>query len=559
VTSATQQGTRGGPSVLIVIPARGGSKGIPRKNLRALGGRPLLSWTVGRALDSRHDADVVVSSDAEEIAALAVKLGARVHRRQPSLATDAATLDEVIVGSYQEIVQITRRRYDVIVTLQPTSPLLTTASLDAAIDAFWADPSLDSMLSAADDTHLTWTRREGRFVPLYKARVNRQQLEPAYRETGGLILCRERVLGRGSRIGDRVSLFILSGPEAIDIDTAEDWALCEWYLAKRDILFVVAGYPEIGLGHVHNALTIADGLVRHRIRFLVTRPSALAQEVLSAHHFEVHRQSSDDLIAEILALGPEVVINDRLDTSAKEIRRLKAAGKIVVNFEDLGDGAPQADLVVNAIYPERESLPNHYFGPRHFCIRNEFVLTQPRPVRESVRSVLLTFGGVDPNNLTGRVVAAIYDECRRRDIAINVVTGGGYTAFDTLEPFDGIVIDRAVSDMADRIRGADLAFTSAGRTIFELAALGTPAIVLAQNEREMTHFFAYEEHGFRNLGLGTAANPESILRAFVELVDDFHERQRMSRRMLDNELRAGTERVIRLIETTIGDTCASGN
>jgi CMP-N-acetylneuraminic acid synthetase/spore coat polysaccharide biosynthesis predicted glycosyltransferase SpsG len=557
VSSETQQTEKSGPAVLIVIPARGGSKGIPRKNLRALGGRPLLAWAVGRALDSRHDVDVVVSSDSEEILALAGKLGARAHRRRRALASDTSTLDEVVVGSYPEIVEITGRRYDVIVTLQPTCPLLTTASLDAAIDRLWSDPRLDTILSAANDTHLSWAKRDGRFVPLFAARVNRQQLEPVYRETGGLILCRESVLACGSRVGQNVSLFLLAGAEAVDIDTPEDWALCEWYLARRDILFVLAGYPDIGLGHVYNALTIADELVRHRIRFLVTRPSELAQEVLSAHHLEVHRQTSDDLTAEILALEPEVVINDRLDTSGDEIRRLTAAGKTVVNFEDLGEGAREAGLVVNAIYPEREPLPNHYFGPRYFCVRNEFLLTEARPVAESVRNVLVTFGGVDPNNLTRRVVSAIHEECRHRRISINVVAGRGYTALDSLRPYDGVVVDRAVSAMADRIRAADLAFTSAGRTIFEMAVLGTPAIVLAQNDRELTHFFASREHGFRHLGLGCLADEKVILEAFVELLDDPEERRRMSRRMLDNELRTGTARVVRLIEAAIGETCDS--
>jgi len=544
---------RRGRGVLVIIPARGGSKGIPRKNVRSLGGRPLLAYAIGIALGSEFQPDVVVTSDDDEILALAAKLGAGTHRRAASLAEDETTLDAVIAGTYPEIAKAARRRYEAVVTLQPTSPLLRPASLDAAIRTLFADPALDTVLSAVDDTHLTWTKRDGRIVPAYRARINRQYLDPIYRETGGLILCRERVLlETHSRIGTNVTLQLVSGPEAIDIDTAEDWALCEWYLARRDVLFVVAGYPNIGLGHVHNALTIANELVRHRIRFLVTAPSELAEAAVAAHHYEVRRQSTDDLVAEILATGADVIVNDRLDTEAGEVVRLREAGRTVINFEDLGEGARHADLVINAIYPERDALPHHHFGPRYFCIRNDFVLTEPRAVADEVRSVLLTFGGVDPNNATRRVLRAIAGECRIRGIDVAVIAGQGYRQLESLARFPDVQVDVAVQDMADRIQAADLVFTSAGRTVFEVAALGTPAIVLAQNERERTHFFASEEHGFRNLGLVTEVSDETIRGAFLELLESRRLRERMHRRMLDNELRTGTARVVQLIEATIG-------
>ena len=540
------------PSVLVIVPARGGSKGIPRKNVRSLGGRPLLAYAIGTALASSYEPDIVVTSDDDEILALAETLGARTHRRAANLAADAATLDEVITATYPEITRQTGADYDVVVTLQPTSPLLRSASLDAAIDRLINEPTVDTVLSAMDDTHLTWRRASGGFVPNYAARVNRQLLEPTFRETGGLIVCRPAQLDKGSRIGRAVDLLIVSGPEAIDIDSSQDWALCEWYLARRDILFVVAGYPEIGLGHVQNTLTIANELVRHRIRFLVTRHSALAESVIADHHYEVRRQVGSDLVAEILGTGADVIVNDRLDTSAVEIDLLRAAGRTVINFEDLGDGARCADLVVNAIYPEREALPNHHFGPRFFCIRNEFVLTQPRAISERVRRVLLTFGGVDPANATRRVLDAIAGPCQAMGVEISVIAGRGYRQLETLETFTDVTVDVSVQDMADRIRMADIVFTSAGRTVFEVAAIGTPAIVLAQNERELTHFFASEEHGFINLGLAGTVDRDAIAAAFLELVNDRDRREQMHRRMLDNELRTGTARVVQLLEATMG-------
>lgn len=537
--------------VLVVIPARGGSKTIPRKNLRLLAGRPLISYVIETVRRSRHRPTVVVSSEDPEILAIASQLGVRTHERDPSLAGDDVTLDPVVLAAVQDAERVLNATFDIVVTVQPTSPLLTTASVDEAIDRLIARRDLDTVISATEDRHLRWQRRADDpsvLEPLFTTRRNRQDLPETYRETGGILACRRSVLERGTRIGEHVELLILSGAEAIDIDDRDDWALCQWYLSQRDVLFVVAGYPEIGLGHAYNALAVANGLAQHRVRFLVTQPSQLAQELLRRHHFEVHRQRSDDLVDDILALAPQVVINDRLDTRADEIRRLKAAGLLVINFEDLGDGAKEADLVINAMYPETERLPGHYYGARYVCLRPEFSLVRPRPVSDTVERVLITFGGTDPSNLTRKVLEAIEPTCRARGIALSVILGLGYRCVDSLEPFRHAEIVRSVPDMAVRIQEADLVFTSAGRTIFEIAAVGTPAIVLAQNERELTHVFASPANGFRHLGLGTQVEVGTIREALQRLLRRTDLRRRMQEKMLAHDLRSGTDRVVRLIE-----------
>jgi CMP-N-acetylneuraminic acid synthetase/spore coat polysaccharide biosynthesis predicted glycosyltransferase SpsG len=536
---------------IVIIPARGGSKGIPRKNVRSLRGQPLIAYAIGTALASRHHPDVVVSSDDPEILAVAQRLGARTHQRPASMAADATTLDATIGAAYPDIAAMLGREHDVVVTFQPTSPLIRTATLDAVIDRLLADPSLDTVQTAVDDTHLTWTRRDGRFVPLYRERVNRQFLEPIYRETGGLIACRRALLDTGSRFGPSVDLVLVSGGEAIDIDTRDDWALAEYHLAHRDILFLVAGYPAIGLGHVHNALTVANELVRHRVRFLVDDASDLADEVLRAHHYEVIRPDGADLIRTAIELEPDVVINDRLDTDAEDTRRLHEAGLVVVTFEDLGTGADDADLVINAIYPDAIAKPSHHVGPRYFLARPEFAALEPRPVADAVRRVLVTFGGVDPADLTRRVVEAIAGPAAERGIDVEVVLGRGYDHDPAGIARPGVTVASAVPDMAERIRAADLAITSAGRTVFEVATLGTPAIVLAQNDRELTHTFASEDHGFRHLGLGRDVPAATIAAEFERLVDDPAMRREQQSRMLRADLRGGTARVVRLIEEAI--------
>jgi CMP-N-acetylneuraminic acid synthetase len=545
--------TTGGPrdaGVLVVIPARGGSKGVPRKNLRSLRGRPLISYAIATARASRFRPDVVVSSEDGEILAIARKLGAETHQREPGLADDATTLDEVVADALRA--RSVGRSYDLVATVQPTSPLLATSSLDRAIELMVLHPEIDTVVSARESHHLTWRRDGDRFVPNYAERLNRQYLPATYTETGGVLVTRPRIIEeRGTRVGDRVELLVVSAPEAIDIDRVEDFWLCERYLGRRNVLFVVTGYDAVGLGHVYNALTIANEMHQHDVSFLVDRDSDLAYQVLSGHHYTVQRQRSDSLVEDVRQLGADVVINDLLDTSPEYVQGLKAIGATVINFEDLGEGARHADLVVNAIYPERQILPNHYFGHRYFAGRNEFLMTQPREIAELVSRVLITFGGTDPNDYTGKVLRAIGPECRRREIRIDVVLGTGYDAGRKIAADDGVTVVRGVANLSDYIRSADIVFTSAGRTIFEIAIIGTPAIVMAQNDREATHLFASGEHGFENLGMGTQVSEEEIATAFTNLVDSPQARRYMNQLMLDSDLRSGRDRVLKLIEETI--------
>ena len=484
---------------------------------------------------------------------MAQRLGAEVHRRSADISGDAVTLDPVV---HDALVATERRlqvRFDLVVTLQPTSPMLRTASLDAAIGSMLADPAIDTTISATDDTHLSWRRDGEQFVPAYAARVNRQYLPKAYRETGGFVVARRACITVDSRIGARVRLHLLGLPESIDIDHHADWGLCSYYLRRRRVAFVVTGHREVGLGHVYNALLVANDLMDHDLIFLVDSASRLAFDTIEALHYPVYMQTGEDLVADIARLEPDIVVNDCLDTGEQYMRGLRALGVRTVNVEDLGPGALLADAVVNAIYPDAEigAHARTYFGPEYACLRDEFVLTEPRPARASVERVLITFGGTDPSNLTVRVLDAIEAWCAGRGIAIDVVTGLGFPTSIDLTRFRHARVHRGVRNISEFMRAADVAFTSAGRTVFELAAVGTPAVVLSQNSRELTHTFASERHGFLNLGLGEDAAVATILDALRTLVEHPDRRVEMRQRMLDVDLKNGRHRVARIIDEIV--------
>jgi len=443
------------------------------------------------------------------------------------------------------------KEYDYIITMQPTSPLLSKESFDGAIATILQDHTIETVIAAKEDTHLSWRQECDEFLPNYHARVNRQYLPATFKETGAFFITRADIITVTNRIGKRVELYLLSHGEEIDIDTYEDWNLCEYYLKRKHILFVVTGNSQVGLGHVYNTLLIANDILNHQVTFLVDKESQMAYEKIKSKNYPVVMQSHQKIEEDIKQLDPDLVINDRLDTTHHDIEVLKAEGFSVINFEDLGEGTKYADMVVNAIYPEQHYLPNHYFGHPYFILRDEFIYAPIKKINKTISQILITFGGVDPNNYTYKVIEAINSFCQKYQIKITVIAGFGYTQYASLEAYPFIEILKNVSNISHYMLEADIVFTSAGRTTYEIASIGTPAIVLAQNEREMTHFFASSQFGFLNLGLGYNLSKEMIIKHFSELVSNQLQRNYMHKLMIKIDLKHGRERVNQLIQNVL--------
>ncbi|MDL2216209.1 hypothetical protein LJB81_00580 [Desulfovibrio sp. OttesenSCG-928-M14] len=294
------------------------------------------------------------------------------------------------------------------------------------------------------------------------------------------------------------------------------------------IVFAVAGYAAIGMGHFYRALMFASEFADCRVSFYCTRESADYAVALAAKHYPCRVQQSPDLATDLLALAPDLVVNDLLDSPRAYMTALKAAGLPVVNFEDLGPGADLADLVINALY---EGSANNKVrvlcGHDYFCLRDEFLLAKPNPCRAKARNVLLTFGGADPKNYTRLCLDALYPECLARDLRLRVVVGPGYAHKASLVrrikeldvPGRRIAFTDVSNVMSREMQGADLAVCSAGRTVYELAHMRIPALVLAQHEREESHGFAASKRGFLTLGVQEAALARNILTAFRNLLD----------------------------------------
>ncbi len=537
---------------LIVIPARGGSKRIPRKNVRIMCGKPLIGYSIenAKSLKETMDVDVAVSTDDEELAGIVEKRGVEVIKRPAELATDRVTLDPVIHHAVGYMEALKGKQYDTVITMQATSPTLKAETVKRAIE-FFEQSEWDTVISAMNKPHLSWGIQDGVITKNYEKRLNSQELPANYIETGGFLITRRACVSEHSRIGEKVNIFEIPEDEAMDIDTYSDWVLCENILRRKKIVFRTVGKMQLGMGHVYRCLTLAYKLTGHELLFVADMESDLGIARIREANFPI-RAVKDEAEFEALLqeVQPDILVNDILDTSVSYMTMVSKYCKRVVNFEDVGEGAKYADAVINALYEKREMLPNEYYGSKYFCIRDEFLEEEPKEFSKEVENILVIFGGADPSNLTGR----LYEICKvlhpkMPKVNFHFLLGFAYPHKDAIltDEENRIYIHVDVKRVSAYMNKMDLAITSQGRTVYELASMGVPSIVMAQNEREAEHVFAGIQNGFINLGLGKKLDALTIISTIRWLIATPNVRKEMRKLQLSKDFSKGQDRVIRLI------------
>ena len=222
--------------ILCVIPARGGSKGVPRKNVRPVAGKPLLAWSVEQALAAQPAMEVVVSTDDAEIAGVALACGATVPFLRPAELALDETPTEPVVRHALEAARASGDAPDVVVLLQATSPVRLPDSLTRALDQFLTT-GVDSLVGVVPQSPFVWTDGEEPSASYdVAARPRRQDFAPEdlrYRETGSLYITRAWVYDEhDNRIGGRVGLFVMDEVEGVDIDTEHDLDVADAILRR---------------------------------------------------------------------------------------------------------------------------------------------------------------------------------------------------------------------------------------------------------------------------------------------------------------------------------------
>jgi len=224
---------------IAVIPARGGSKGIPRKNLAEVGGKPLIAWTIEAALGCPYVERTVVSSDDDEILELARKLGAEPLKRPAALSTDTANVKPVLQNALVEYKKVRGSLPEYVLFLQPTSPLRTALHLTRAFEALQSDPEADALVSVyeIDNSYLKASiLTDGYLQPAFSrefVNMNRQMLPKLYMPNGAIYIMHAEICITNPRFdGEKTLPFIMSAEESLDLDSPEDIPLIEVALAR---------------------------------------------------------------------------------------------------------------------------------------------------------------------------------------------------------------------------------------------------------------------------------------------------------------------------------------
>lgn len=529
--------------ILAVIPARAGSKSIPNKNIRIIGGHPLIYYSIKNAINSKFITDVIVSTDSPEVRIVAQQMGVLCKWRDENLCGDDVTLDVVINDAIP-----TDSHFDYIVTMQPTSPTLLVETLDAAIK-YTIDNNLDTVISAINAPHLSWGVKDGKKIPNYTERLNRQYLPPCYLETGAFVVSRRDVVTSNSRIGEKVDIFEVSEREAVDVDTFEDLKNVVSFLEEEKVAIYVNGNNKRGIGHIYRALEIADEFfIKPDIYYDINQTDV--KVFGKTTHNLIPVNGIVELYDNCKRKQYSIFINDILTTSLDYMIGLRSVlpKAKIVNFEDDGEGVIKADLVFNALYHDEE-FPQIKAGERYYICGKTFTYYEPIKIKEKVERVFIAFGGADPQNYSDRLLNIISKPEYRNYHFVVVLGRAKYNVESLLEynKFKNIEVFYDVSNMPELMTSCDIALTSRGRTGYELALLGIPAIAMAQNRREEKHGFVCNENGFDYIGL----NPddeiiEGNLKMYLTM--SAKSRKHYQDLLLSHDLKNGRKRVMSLIK-----------
>lgn len=225
--------------IVALIPARGGSKGIKNKNIIDLCGKPLISYTIQAALESKYIDKVIVSTDSQEIADVAIKYGAEVPFLRPGeLASDTSKTIDAVMHAVGEL-EKRKEQYDILILLQATQPLRTAEDIDSAIELFIKNKgqSLVSVSPVEDNPILIRTidnlGRMNSILPM-KSTCRRQDMPLYYRVNGCIYINLISELDLNTSFNDNKIPYIMPKERSVDIDEIKDLLIAQYYISRNE-------------------------------------------------------------------------------------------------------------------------------------------------------------------------------------------------------------------------------------------------------------------------------------------------------------------------------------
>lgn len=223
--------------MIAIIPARGGSKGLPGKNIKPLNGKPLIAYAVEAALQSKNIDRVIVSTDDDEIAKIAKEYGAEIPFMRPAfLASDNAQAVDNYIYTIGRLEKESGQKIDCFVVLQPTSPLRIAEDIDGAVDLFNLKHA-DSVISYTPEAHpVTWHKYlddDGRFENIFADNINnRQENKTSYYPNGAVYVFKTSMIRERKYYTKKSYAYVMPRIRSVDIDFIEDFEYAEFLLQR---------------------------------------------------------------------------------------------------------------------------------------------------------------------------------------------------------------------------------------------------------------------------------------------------------------------------------------
>jgi spore coat polysaccharide biosynthesis predicted glycosyltransferase SpsG/CMP-N-acetylneuraminic acid synthetase len=520
--------------VLIVIPAIKKNAVIPDQLIKKLDGITLIQRAINTILELNIDRkQVLILTDSDEISLIA-KRNNITCKKDKLLSLNSENIVQETIDRTKEFSQKHMLLY------RANTPLLGSDSIKLAYSKFL---KLNNSL-------LISVKREIRNIYLIDdSKLKKIESQDLCDEIGAFYIFDKDSINERNLM---LVPFIIPDEKSIEIKSYQSWWVCEKILQRRKIVFHVFGSIEIGMGHIYHSLSLAHNITDHEVMFVCDEKYELAVKKIASTDYKVI--VSNNIERTIFDINPDMVINDVLNTTDIFILKLKEKEISVINFEDLGSGSKYADVVFNELYevPQYEGN-NYYWGHKYLTLRDEFDDTKPNTFRDNVEEVLVIFGGTDQNNLTLKTVKSIINICQVENIKINIICGIGYLFLDELKlylsecEYKGIVLHYAISSVSEIMEKSQLAISSNGRTIYELAEMNIPSIIVSHHERESTHDFAKLEKGFVNFGVVNNDTFSDIKNIFNKLVYDNDYRNLLYTNISKYSFGKNKEKVLKLI------------
>lgn len=487
-------------NLLIVIPAIKKNAVIPDQLIKKLDGITLIQRGINTAKEITDN--ILIVTDSEEISLIAQRNGISFHK-DVTLEINSNNILEIVNSIIKDI------KGSDILLYRANTPLIDSSILIKAYNEFLTDNN-NLLVSVKNLDKQLLEYKDNLLNKVDKSYVKELKAFYIYDKT---------------KKNSKFKPFLIDEEKSIEIEGYQDWWVCEKVLQRKRIVFNVIGSIQIGMGHIYHSLALAHEITDHEIIFVCDEKYKIAVDKIASMDYKVI--SAKDTLQKILELKPNLVINDILNTDEAYIKALKEQNIKVVNFEDLGHGSKYADIVFNELYDEPQLSGSHYlWGYNYLALRDEFYDATPHKMVTNIEEVLITFGGTDQNNLTLIALKSIVKKCKSNDIKINIVCGSAYIFKDELEKYiknidyKNIELTYASGVISQIMEKSQLAISSNGRTVYELADMNIPSIIISHHKRESTHSFATLEKGFINLGIVNEDISFQIREKFEKLVED---------------------------------------